>query len=73
MVKPFVSKDKVKFDDKEIVNIINEDKDSYTVSKSGKAVKLAKDALIVTQKDTNKYRVVSFTGISASQGVAPFD
>ena len=73
MVKPFVSKDNVKFDDKEIVNIINEDKDSYTVSKSGKAIKLAKDALIVTQKDTNKYRVVSFTGISASQGVAPFD
>jgi hypothetical protein len=73
MVKPFVSTDNVKFNDKEIVNIINEDDDSYTVTKGGKTIKLAKDALIVTQKDTKMYKVVSFTGIAASNGLAPFD
>ena len=52
MVKPFVSKDNVKFSDKEIVNIINEDNDSYTVSKSGKVIDISKDYLIVTHKDT---------------------
>ena len=73
MVKPFVSKDNVKFSDKEIVNIINEDNDSYTVSKSGKVIDISKDYLIVTHKDTKMYKVVSFTGIAASKGLAPFD
>lgn len=73
MVKPFVGSDNVKLNDKEIVNIINQDDNSYTVSKGGKTIKLAKDSLIVTHKDTKMYKVVSFTGIAASKGIAPFD
>lgn len=73
MVKPFVSKDNIKFEDKELVNIINQDEDAYTVQKAGKVTRVDKDSLLCTLKNTNKYKVLSFTGISATSGVDPFD
>ena len=73
MLKPFVGIDNVKLAEKEIVNIINEDSNSYIVRKAGKDMRLSKDSLIVTQKDTKMYKVVSFTGISTSKGVDTFD
>lgn len=73
MVKPFVSKENVKFDDKEAVSIVSEDEEAYTVHKAGKLARVAKDSLIVTLKNSKKYKVTAFTGISAINGGSPFD
>lgn len=73
MIKPFVSKDNVKFDDKEIVYIVNEDKNGYNVEKEGKLTSVNKDSLLLTLKNSNIYKVRTLTGIASANGAAPFD
>lgn len=73
MVKPFVSKDNIKFEDKELVNILSEDDEAFIVEKQGKVTKIGKDSLLLTIKKSKMYKVVSFTGISSTKSSEPFD
>lgn len=73
MIKPFVSKDDVIFEDKEVVNIVNQDEDAFIVQKEGKLTKVDRSSLLLTLKNSKKYKVRVFTGIAASNGSTPYD